>query len=120
MTSTDSLGDANTISRSFQLRYGSSYDLPPDGFSFLFYPLWLPTTINQSFHTKQYDRSGRSTGVATVNYESNKQAKDAINRFDGNLAKGEDRHLNKIEKCSLTKSSITPSSLLRPSFSNHV
>ncbi|KAH8077066.1 RNA-binding domain-containing protein [Filobasidium floriforme] len=37
----------------------------------------------------RYDRSGRSTGVATVNYENNKQAKDAINRFDGNLAKGQ-------------------------------
>jgi len=24
-----------------------------------------------------------------VQYENNKQAKDAINRFDGNLAKGE-------------------------------
>lgn len=47
----------------------------------------MVSTTNDS--RKQYDRSGRSTGVATVNYENNKQAKDAINRFDGNLAKGE-------------------------------
>lgn len=54
----------------------------------------MVSTTNDS--RKQYDRSGRSTGVATVNYENNKQAKDAINRFDGNLAKGEPESIREM------------------------
>ncbi|KAL7424569.1 hypothetical protein Q5752_000253 [Cryptotrichosporon argae] len=38
---------------------------------------------------EQYDRSGRSTGVATMEYASAQQAKIAINKFDGAKTKGE-------------------------------
>ncbi|WVO17135.1 hypothetical protein L204_104826 [Cryptococcus depauperatus] len=37
----------------------------------------------------KYDRSGRSTGIAWIQYASVQQAKAAINQFDGALTKGE-------------------------------
>ncbi|KAL1410852.1 hypothetical protein Q8F55_001795 [Vanrija albida] len=39
--------------------------------------------------TIRYDRSGRSTGTATVEYASAQQAKTAINKFDGAMTKGQ-------------------------------
>ncbi|EIW72135.1 hypothetical protein TREMEDRAFT_66724 [Tremella mesenterica DSM 1558] len=39
--------------------------------------------------TIKYDRSGRSTGVATMEYASAQQAKIAINKFDGAMTKGQ-------------------------------
>ncbi|GHJ84190.1 hypothetical protein NliqN6_0592 [Naganishia liquefaciens] len=39
--------------------------------------------------TIQYDRSGRSTGIVKLEYSSPREARDAINSFDGNLAKGQ-------------------------------
>ncbi|TXT15820.1 hypothetical protein VHUM_00323 [Vanrija humicola] len=39
--------------------------------------------------TIRYDRSGRSTGAATVEYASAQQAKAAINKFDGAMTKGQ-------------------------------
>ncbi|KAJ9095756.1 hypothetical protein QFC19_007469 [Naganishia cerealis] len=38
--------------------------------------------------TIQYDRSGRSTGIVNLQYSTPREARDAINSFDGNLAKG--------------------------------
>lgn len=37
----------------------------------------------------QYDRSGRSTGVATVLYEDPRHASDAKTEYDGAKAKGQ-------------------------------
>ena len=37
----------------------------------------------------QYDRSGRSLGVAYVQFSNSKDAKVAIDRLDGMQAKGE-------------------------------
>ncbi|RSH86420.1 uncharacterized protein EHS24_004672 [Apiotrichum porosum] len=39
--------------------------------------------------TIRYDRSGRSTGIAVVEYASAQQAKVAINKFDGAMTKGQ-------------------------------
>jgi hypothetical protein len=39
-----------------------------------------------------------------VQYENNKQAKDAINRFDGNLAKGKFAYAMTIRKASRSPS----------------
>ncbi|KAI5454062.1 hypothetical protein NCC49_005053 [Naganishia albida] len=39
--------------------------------------------------TIQYDRSGRSTGIVNLQYATPREARDAINSFDGNLAKGQ-------------------------------
>ncbi|KAJ9116575.1 hypothetical protein QFC20_000507 [Naganishia adeliensis] len=36
-----------------------------------------------------YDRSGRSTGIVNLQYSTPREARDAINSFDGNLAKGQ-------------------------------
>lgn len=40
------------------------------------------------FAPLQYDRSGRSTGQATMEFASPQQAKVAINKFDGAMTKG--------------------------------
>jgi hypothetical protein len=87
---------ADGIRHRFQLRYEKLIRFPAGRLFF------SPHTAHGSqrrsarpYFPEQYDRSGRSTGVATVNYESNKQAKDAINRFDGNLAKGKPGWLRK-------------------------
>ncbi|KAJ9105316.1 hypothetical protein QFC21_001684 [Naganishia friedmannii] len=37
----------------------------------------------------KYDRSGRSTGIVNLQYSTPREARDAINSFDGNLAKGQ-------------------------------
>nr|ODN81343.1 hypothetical protein L203_05597 [Cryptococcus depauperatus CBS 7841] len=42
-----------------------------------------------AWSSNQYDRSGRSTGIAWIQYASVQQAKAAINQFDGALTKGE-------------------------------
>jgi len=46
-------------------------------------------TSPPDIRTTQFDRSGRSTGVVSVEYETHQQARAAINSFDGQLAKGQ-------------------------------
>ena len=39
----------------------------------------------------KYDRSGRSTGVAIISYETPAEAKKALVHYNGKLCKGESR-----------------------------
>jgi hypothetical protein len=55
------------------------------------YSIADPQTTHSLLHNSlplQYDRSGRSTGQATMEFASPQQAKVAINKFDGAMTKG--------------------------------
>lgn len=47
----------------------------------------MPTPFD-SIPAIKYDRSGRSSGVALVTYESTAEAKRALNEYNGKLCKG--------------------------------
>lgn len=60
----------------------------------------LPTFgSSSSFGIEKYDRSGRSTGVAIITYETAEEARNAQGQFDGILAKG-----NVLSSCVLLPS----------------
>lgn len=48
----------------------------------------VPTTFDWHFRTFKYDRSGRSSGVAIITFETPAEATRAKKQFDGILAKG--------------------------------
>lgn len=49
----------------------------------------LSTPVNSCFVRKKYDRSGRSSGMAIISFETPAEATRAKKQFDGILAKGE-------------------------------
>ncbi|KAJ9120838.1 hypothetical protein QFC22_002772 [Naganishia vaughanmartiniae] len=59
----------------------------PSGFLCPSSSCYLPMNLDIVY--TQYDRSGRSTGIVNLQYSTPREARDAINSFDGNLAKGQ-------------------------------